>query len=78
MEIINNLLASMNGTLRDTGGKFTVTAMKNDLAEYVLTCLIAPSRLTVVASSQESGLAEAPAVQVSKFPFNSKLPRPTS
>ena len=37
MEIINNLLASMNGTLRDNGGKLTVTAMKNDLAEYVLT-----------------------------------------
>ena len=37
MEIINNLLASMNGTLRDNGGKLTVTAMKNDLADYVLT-----------------------------------------
>lgn len=37
MEIINNFLASMNGTLRDNGGKLTVTAMKNDLAEYVLT-----------------------------------------
>lgn len=36
MEIINNLLASMNGTLRDNGGKLTVTAMKNDLADYVL------------------------------------------
>ena len=37
MEIINNLLASMNGTLRDNGGKLTVTAMRNDLADYVLT-----------------------------------------
>lgn len=37
MEIINNLLASMNGTLRDNGGKLTITAMKNDLADYVLT-----------------------------------------
>jgi hypothetical protein len=37
MEIINNFLASMNGTLRDNGGKLTVTAMKNDLADYVLT-----------------------------------------
>ena len=37
MEIINNLLASMNGTLRDNGGKLTATAMKNDLADYVLT-----------------------------------------
>ena len=36
MEIINNLLASMNGTLRDNGGKLTITAMKNDLADYVL------------------------------------------
>jgi len=31
------LLISMNGTLRDNGGKLTVTAMKNDLADYVLT-----------------------------------------
>lgn len=37
MEIINNLLASMNGTLRDNGGKLTITAMKNDLSDYVLT-----------------------------------------
>lgn len=37
MEIINNFLASMNGTLRDNGGKLTLTAMKNDLADYVLT-----------------------------------------
>lgn len=36
MDIINNFLASMNGTLRDNGGKLTVTAMKNDLADYVL------------------------------------------
>lgn len=37
LEIINNFLASMNGTLRDNGGKLTVTVMKNDLADYVLT-----------------------------------------
>lgn len=37
MEIINNFLSSINGTLRDNGGKLTVTAMKNDLADYVLT-----------------------------------------
>ena len=37
LDIINNFLASMNGTLRDNGGKLTVTAMKNDLANYVLT-----------------------------------------
>lgn len=37
LEIINNFLASMNGTLRDNGGRLTVTAMKNDLADYVLT-----------------------------------------
>ena len=36
-DIINNLLISMNGTLRDNGGTLTVTAMKNDLADYVLT-----------------------------------------
>jgi len=36
LEIINNFLASMNGTLRDNGGKLTVTVMKNDLADYVL------------------------------------------
>jgi hypothetical protein len=36
-DIINNLLISINGTLRDNGGKLTVTAMKNDLADYVLT-----------------------------------------
>jgi hypothetical protein len=36
-DIINNLLISMNATLRDNGGKLTVTAMKNDLADYVLT-----------------------------------------
>jgi len=37
LDIINNLLVCMNGTLRDNGGKLTVTAMKNDLANYVLT-----------------------------------------
>lgn len=36
-DIINNLLISMNGTLRDNGGKLTVTSMKNDLADYVVT-----------------------------------------
>lgn len=36
LEIINTFLASMNGTLRDNGGKLTVTVMKNDLADYVL------------------------------------------
>ena len=36
MEIINNLLASMNATLRDNAGKLSVTVMKNDLADYVL------------------------------------------
>lgn len=36
-DIINNFLMSINGTLRDNGGKLTVTAMKNDLADYVLT-----------------------------------------
>lgn len=36
MEIINNLLASMNATLRDNAGKLSVTVMKNDLSDYVL------------------------------------------
>ena len=36
LEIINNFLASMNGTLRDNGGTLTVTVLKNDLADYVL------------------------------------------
>ncbi|HSG61956.1 MAG TPA: phage tail protein [Pseudomonadales bacterium] len=36
MDIINNLLASMNGTLRDNAGKLSVTVMINDLADYVL------------------------------------------
>ena len=36
MDIVNNLLLSMNGTLRDNGGKLAVTTMKNDLADYVL------------------------------------------
>jgi hypothetical protein len=37
MEIINNLLMSMNGTIRDNGGKLKLTVMKNDLADYALT-----------------------------------------
>ena len=36
MEIVNTLLASMNATLRDNGGKLSVSVMKNDLADYVL------------------------------------------
>jgi hypothetical protein len=36
MEIINNLLASMNGTIRDNSGKLMLTVMKNDLADYAL------------------------------------------
>lgn len=36
MDIINMFLSSMNGTLRDNGGKLSVTVMKNDLADYVL------------------------------------------
>jgi len=37
MEIINTFLACMNGTLRDNNGKLSLTVMKNDLANYVLT-----------------------------------------
>lgn len=36
MDIINNLLASMNGTLRDNDGKLTLTVLKNDLADWTL------------------------------------------
>ncbi len=36
MEIINTFLACMNGTLRDNNGKLTLTVMKNDLSNYVL------------------------------------------
>ena len=37
MEIINVFLSCMNGTLRDNNGKLSLTVMKNDLANYVLT-----------------------------------------
>jgi hypothetical protein len=36
MDIINTFLMSMNGTLRDSAGKLTLTVMNNDLANYVL------------------------------------------
>lgn len=36
MGTINTFLASMNGTLRDNGGKLSLDVMKNDLADYVL------------------------------------------
>lgn len=36
IDIINTFLTSMNGTLRDNEGKLTLTVMKNDLADYVL------------------------------------------
>lgn len=36
MDIINTFLACMNGTLRDSDGKLSLTVLKNDLAEYVL------------------------------------------
>lgn len=37
MSVINTFLSSMNGTLRDSGGKLSLTVIKNDLANYVLT-----------------------------------------
>lgn len=37
MSVINTFLSSMNGTLRDSGGKLSLTIIKNDLADYVLT-----------------------------------------
>ena len=36
LEIINNLLGSMNGTIRDNSGKLMLTVLKNDLADYAL------------------------------------------
>ena len=36
LEIINNLLASMSGTIRDNSGKLMLTVMKNDLADYAV------------------------------------------
>lgn len=36
MSVINTFLTSMNGTLRDSGGKLSLDIMKNDLADYVL------------------------------------------
>lgn len=36
MEAINTYLACMNGTLRDNGGKLTLSLLKNDLADPVL------------------------------------------
>lgn len=36
MSVINTFLASMNGTLRDNGGRLSLDVMKNDLADYVL------------------------------------------
>lgn len=36
MNIINTFLACMNGTLRDSNGKLSLSLMTNDLADYVL------------------------------------------
>jgi hypothetical protein len=36
IDIINTFLACMNGTMRDSNGRLTVTVLKNDLADYVL------------------------------------------
>ena len=35
-DVINTFLMSMNGTIRDNGGKLKLTVMKNDLAQYTL------------------------------------------
>ena len=37
MEIINTFLACMNASLRDNNGQLSLTIIKNDLADYVLT-----------------------------------------
>ena len=36
MDIINTFLLSMNGTMRDNGGKLSLDILKDDLADYVL------------------------------------------
>lgn len=36
MGVINAFLSCMNGTLRDSNGKLSLTVIKNDLADYVL------------------------------------------
>lgn len=36
LAVIDTLLVACNGTLRDTGGKLSLTVIKNDLANYVL------------------------------------------
>jgi hypothetical protein len=36
MGVINTFLACMNGSLRDSNGKLSLTVIKNDLADYVL------------------------------------------
>lgn len=36
LSVINTFLTSMNGTLRDSGGKLSLDILKNDLADYVL------------------------------------------
>jgi len=36
MGIINTFLSCMNATLRDSGGKLSLTVIKNDLADYVM------------------------------------------
>lgn len=36
MDVIEGLLACMNGTLRDSNGKLALTVLENDLADYVL------------------------------------------
>lgn len=36
MQVVNVFLSSMNGTLRDNGGRLSLEILKNDLAEYVV------------------------------------------
>lgn len=37
MDVINTFLSCMNASLRDNAGKLSITVIKNDLADYVLT-----------------------------------------
>ena len=57
LEIINNLLASMSGTIRDNSGKLMLTVMKNDLADYAV-ILDESNMISAFEWQQTGGLTE--------------------
>jgi len=59
LEVINTLLANMNGTLRDTNGRLSLEIIKNDLADYVLD-LDDNDLLGEFSWKQTRGLAQTP------------------